>query len=207
MTEATMFAQIPFAVVDLMKLQNDGTSHMGSKAVLLYVAMARRANFDTGEFYATRKTLAKDIGLKKAAAVDDPIDELQAAGLLTVHRKWKDKGNPPTYSRIEDERFCIPTASDYVLHRAPGTPGLRTSPSADDPLPATLDVTCADEVFEWISEQVGGDLHETTILGILGSSNYTAEEAARVALKSAKKWNREGPGSLTTPASGHAWQE
>lgn len=191
-----MFAAIPFDVIDMMKVQKDGTNCIGSKAVLLYVAMARRANFETGEFYASRKTLAGDIGLKKPDAVDGPMDELKAAGLVAVHPKWKDKGNPPTYSRVKDDRFCIPTASDYTLYRAPSTPGLRPVRNKD-PLPDTLDADNVDEVLEWITAEVGDiDAHESTILGILGSYD-TAEEAARVAMASAKKWGREGPGSLT----------
>lgn len=178
--------------------QPDGSKGIGHRAFALYGVMAKHADFETGDFYASRKTLAGEMGLKKPDAVDEPLSVLKKAGLVTVRPQWKDTANPPTYSLLRDDRFCVPTASQYTLHRAPHS----TDPWPDqnrNQIPDNLDLDDEDAVMAWIEEKVGTIEDEATVRGILGSGTYSAEVAARVALSSARKLAGKGPNSLNRP--------
>lgn len=198
MTDSHLFARIPFAVIDMAGLQDDGTKGYGHKALSLYTVMAKHADFETGDFYATRKTLAAEMGLKDAAAIDEASAALVDAGLLTVRPQWKDHGKPPNYSFTKDERFCVQTANHYTLHWTPHS--TERPPKAErEPIPDWLDPNDDEAVLAWIDEMVGGLEDESTVLGILATGTYSPRFAVQVALESARKLKREGPRSLTTP--------
>lgn len=193
-----MFARIPFSVIKMAGVQGDGTKGFGYKALSLYAVMAMHADFETGEFYAKRETLAAEMGLKGGDAIDKASSALVAAGLLTVRHQWKDGGNPPSFSFTKDDRFSTQAANHYTLHWTPHS--TERPPKAErEPLPDWLDPNDDEAVLAWIDEVVGGIDDESTVLGILATGTYSPRFAVQVALESARKLKREGPRSLASP--------
>ena len=86
----------PFAMTPTSLLRNPSIS---SHAVRLWSVLASYTYGDQATDRPSRAQLASDVGWKSPRSVDTYLAELQAAGYLTVRRRWRPtEGTPGTYT-------------------------------------------------------------------------------------------------------------
>jgi len=91
---------LPFAIVPVWLME----TNLSNSALRVYIALARRANNDTGETWPGRGTIAREAHLS-IKSVDRGITELCELGALTKHHRLNENGEH--------------TSNLYVVHRVP----------------------------------------------------------------------------------------
>lgn len=125
MTNKPHFAMIPYDVLDLLQVQKEsGKRGIEFKALVLYSVLVRHADFESGETFVSRETIAKEMGYKRKGEADRPLTELIEAGLIEKHRRWHDGGplESRSYSFERTDTHHFQASSLYRLlnsiHRA-----------------------------------------------------------------------------------------
>lgn len=73
-SDGPSWAAVPYSLID-----NEGLS---CQAMAMYVALARYANFQTGEAWPSYETLGKKAGIKSQTTVSKALQELETAGYI-----------------------------------------------------------------------------------------------------------------------------
>ncbi|WP_425528688.1 helix-turn-helix domain-containing protein [Rhodococcus maanshanensis] len=61
--------------------------------------MTKYADSHTREAWPSRATLAQGLGLSRPASVDQYVKELEAAGLIKVQARWKDRDGNHSFEK------------------------------------------------------------------------------------------------------------